>query len=66
MPKKQPKTANFSKNSLKTREKIPFGRQSESKQEKPKKNYKKTLRKHRKKLKTQKTRLKMANFAKNL
>ncbi len=41
MPKKQPNTANFAKNSSKTREKVPFGRQSESKQDKPKENSKK-------------------------
>ncbi len=34
--KKRPKTTNFAKKRLKARKKVPFGRQSESKQEKRK------------------------------
>ncbi len=41
MPKKRPKTANFAKNRYKTRKKVSFGREWDTKQEKPKENSKK-------------------------
>ncbi len=41
MPKKRQKMPNFAKNRSKTIKKVAFGRESDSKQEKPKENSKK-------------------------